>query len=160
MLFSTLINRLPPSFLDKINLSISSLECNVLCIVISFLLLGSICWSSLVHFRNGLMYLTSGYNPGVNLFDETVVFSFEKFSRSPVIHFLKDFLSSPLVWWCPLLIIPSIRKFPFPVNVLTFSWFGSSIPSVTCRFLVPIISMACFSTLNSIPIVILSSTAS
>ena len=33
--------------------------------------------------------------------------------------FFKCFLSSPLVWWCPLLISPSISKFPF----LRAFWF-------------------------------------
>ena len=44
----------PSSFLDTYSLSTSSLRCKVLCIVTSFLVLWSICWSSFqVHFKNG-----------------------------------------------------------------------------------------------------------
>ena len=50
----------PPSFLDTFSLS-TSLGCKALCIVMSFLVLLSICLSSsLVHFKNGPMYLTRG----------------------------------------------------------------------------------------------------
>ena len=53
-----LASSLPPSFLDTYSLS---LGCNALCVVISFLVLWSICFSSsLVHFRNGPEYLTTG----------------------------------------------------------------------------------------------------
>ena len=52
---------LPPSFLDTYSLSTSSLRCNALCMVISFLLLWSISLSSfLVHLRKGPEYLTRG----------------------------------------------------------------------------------------------------
>ena len=58
---STLASPLPPSFLDTYSLSTSSLGCNTLCMVISFLALWSICLSSsLVYFKNGPEYLTSG----------------------------------------------------------------------------------------------------
>ena len=70
-----------------------------------------------------------------------VVFSF---SRETLFKFF--FLSSPLVWWCPLPIFPSTCKFPF---LWFFSRFGNSIP---CRFLLLIICMAHFSIPNSIPI--------
>ena len=60
-LSSMLPNPFPPSFLDTYSLSTSSLACNALIIVISFLVLWSICLSSsLVHFRKGLEYLTKG----------------------------------------------------------------------------------------------------
>ena len=60
-LSSILVSTLPPSFLDTYFLSTSSLECNALSMVISFLVLWSICLSSfLVHFKNGLEYLTRG----------------------------------------------------------------------------------------------------
>ena len=50
---------LPPSFLDTYSLSTSSQGCIALCIVISFLVLWSICLSSsLVHLRKGPEYLT------------------------------------------------------------------------------------------------------
>ena len=48
-----------PSFLDTYSLSMSSLGCNALCAVISFLALLSICLSSsLLHFKNVPEYLT------------------------------------------------------------------------------------------------------
>ena len=56
---SMLASPLPPSFLDTYSLSTSSLGCNALCMVISFLVLLSIC-SSLVHLRKGPEYLTRG----------------------------------------------------------------------------------------------------
>ena len=60
-LSSMLASPLFPSFLNTSNSSISSLECKGLCIVMSFLVLWSICWSSsLVHFKNGPEDLTLG----------------------------------------------------------------------------------------------------
>ena len=54
-----LASPLPPSFLDTYSLSTSYLECNALCLVISFLVLWSICLSSiLVNFKKGPEYLT------------------------------------------------------------------------------------------------------
>ena len=50
-------------FLDTCCLSMSSLECRALCIVIIFLVLWSICWSCpLVHFKNSPEYLTRRCN--------------------------------------------------------------------------------------------------
>ena len=61
MLSSMLASPLPPSFLDTYSQSTSSLGCNALCMVISFLVLWSICLSSsLVHFKKGPKYLTRG----------------------------------------------------------------------------------------------------
>ena len=58
-LSSMLASPLPPSFLGTYRLSMSSLGCNALCMVISFLVLWSICLSSsLVHLRKGPEYLT------------------------------------------------------------------------------------------------------
>ena len=55
---SMLTRPLPPFFLETYSLSVSSLGCSALCIVISFLVLWFICRSSsLVHFRNGPEYL-------------------------------------------------------------------------------------------------------
>ena len=60
-LSSMLASPLPPFYLDTYSLSTSSLECNALCMVISFLILWSnILSSSLVHFKNGPEYLTRG----------------------------------------------------------------------------------------------------
>ena len=59
MLSSMLVSPLPPSLLDTYDLSTSSLRCNGLYMVISFLVLWSICLSSsLIHFKNGPEYLT------------------------------------------------------------------------------------------------------
>ena len=55
-----LASPLPPSLLETYSLSTSSLGCKALCIVISFLVLWSICLSSsLVHLRKCLEYLRS-----------------------------------------------------------------------------------------------------
>ena len=52
---------LPPSFLDTYSLSTSSLGCNTLRMIISLLVLWSICLSSsLVNLRKGPEYLTRG----------------------------------------------------------------------------------------------------
>ena len=60
-LSSMLASPFPPSYLDTYSLSTSSLGCNALCMVISFLVLWSICLSlSLVHLRKGPKYLTWG----------------------------------------------------------------------------------------------------
>ena len=48
----------PLPFLDTYSQSMSSLGCKVLCMVISFLVLWFICWSSPIHFKNGPKYLT------------------------------------------------------------------------------------------------------
>ena len=59
------------------SLSISSLGCSALCMVIIFLVLWSICFiSSLVHFQNGPEYLTRGYNPGIYFFDKVSAIKF------------------------------------------------------------------------------------
>ena len=58
---SMLASPLPPSFQDTYSLSTSSQGYNALCMVISFLVLWSICLSSSqVHLRKGPEYLTSG----------------------------------------------------------------------------------------------------
>ena len=60
-LSSMLASSLPPSFLGTYSLSTSSLGCNALWMVISFLVLWSICISSsLFHLRKGAEYLTRG----------------------------------------------------------------------------------------------------
>ena len=60
-------NPLPPLFLD----TTSSLGWKTWCIVMNFLILCFICWSSaLVHFKNGPEYLTGRDSPGVYPFDE------------------------------------------------------------------------------------------
>ena len=66
-LSSMLESPLPPSFLRTYSLSTSSLGCNALCMVISFLVLWSICLSSsLVHLRKD----PEGYSPSIHSFDK------------------------------------------------------------------------------------------
>ena len=86
-----LASPLPPSFLDTNSLSMSSLGCNALCMVISFLVLWSICLSlSSVHFRKGPEYLTRGtaqvFIPLIRFLLESFVSS--SFPSSPEIFFL------------------------------------------------------------------------
>ena len=50
----------PPSFLDPYIMFTWFLRYKVLCIVMSFLVLWSICWCSLVNIKNGPEYLTRG----------------------------------------------------------------------------------------------------
>ena len=59
-LASIMVSLLPPSFLDTYSLSTSSLGCNAVCMVISFLMIWSICFFSLINFKNGPEYLTKG----------------------------------------------------------------------------------------------------
>ena len=60
-LSSMLASLLPPPFLDIYSRLTSSLECSALFMLISFLILWSICLSSsLIHFTKGPEYLTRG----------------------------------------------------------------------------------------------------
>ena len=97
------------------SLSTSSLGCKALSITISFLDLWSICWrSSFVHFKNGPEYLTKGtakvFIPLMRFLQCNLVSS--RLLLLLRYSFFKFFLSSPFVWWCRLLILPSISKFP------------------------------------------------
>ena len=90
---------LPPSILDTYCLSTSSLGCNALCMVISFLILWSICLSSsLVYFKNSPEYLMRG--------------TAQVFISSEIL-LKKFFFSFFVVWWCQLPISPSICRCPF-----------------------------------------------
>ena len=93
----------------------SSLECKALCIVIIFLIYWSISLSSsLVPFKNGSEYLSSGTVQVFMLLMRFLLYSLV--SRSLFvcsIHFLNIFLSFLLVWLCLLQIFPSICRFPF-----------------------------------------------
>ena len=71
---------LPPSYLDTYSLSTSSLGCSALCMVISFLVLWSICLSSsLVHLRKGPDYMTNGT---AHVFISLIRFLLESFVSS------------------------------------------------------------------------------
>ena len=75
------------SFLGTYSLSMSSLGCKALCIVMSFLVFWFICWSSsLAHFKNGPVYITRGtthvFIPLIRFFYVLwfwVIFSFSSF---------------------------------------------------------------------------------
>ena len=112
---SMLASPLPPSFLDTYSLSTWSLGCNALCMVISFLVLYSICLSSsLVHLGKGPGYLTWGT---AEVFIPLMKFLLESFFRV-VFSFSWDILFGScllfaLVWWCHPLRSPSICRFHF-----------------------------------------------
>ena len=94
--------------------------------------------------------ILQGDSPGVHAFLEIpgIEFSFEKFSRSPKILFLKIF---HLHLFDGVHIL-NTRYFPFLRSFWFFSWFGSSIPYVISFFLLLIICMAYFSMVNFISI--------
>ena len=72
---SMLASPLPPFFLDLYSLSTSLKGCYALCMVITFLVLWSLCLIfSLVHFKNAPEYLTKMYSPGIYSFDIIVIF--------------------------------------------------------------------------------------
>ena len=130
----------PLSFLGTYSLSISSLRCKFLGIVINFpVLLSNSLNSSLVYFKNGPKYLT---NSSVLLFIPLIRFLLQSLlSRSFLVRlknsFLFFFLLSPLVWGCPHPLFPSSCKFPFSkhsVLFFAFSWFVSSISFVICLY--------------------------
>ena len=91
MLFSMLASPLPSS-LDTYSLSISSLGCKALCIVLSFLVFVSICWnSSLVHFKNGPKYLTRRTAQLFILFIRFLPYSFVSSSFLILLRYFKKF---------------------------------------------------------------------
>ena len=89
-LSSMLASPLPPSFLGTCSLSKSSLGCNALCMVISFLVLWSVCLSSsLIHLRKGPEYLTRGT---AQVFIPLIRFLLESFvSSSFLVHLRYSF---------------------------------------------------------------------
>ena len=111
---SMLASHLPPSFFDTSSLSITSLRCKALGIVISFLL-WSICWSSsLVHFKKVSDFLTRGTAQVFTLLIKFLLLSIVlRYS-----FFIFAFISA-LFWWFPLSLLPNICKFSF----LRAFWF-------------------------------------
>ena len=120
-----------PPFFNTNSLFTSSLRCKALRIVMSYLVLYSIYWSSFfVHFKNSPEYLTRrGQSWCLYLWwDSCYIVLFQivfSFSRDTLMYF---FLSSQLLWWR----------------------FGSFIPSFTCHFPLLIISKLHFSMPNSL----------
>ena len=105
----------PPSFLDILSLSTSSLGCNALYMFISFLVLKSICLSSsLVHLEKGPEYLTRNtaqvFIPLIRFLQDSFVSSSFLFSWDINFEFC---LSFPLVWLCQHPRCPSIWMFSF-----------------------------------------------
>ena len=98
-LSSMLASPLPPSFLGTYCLSTSSLGCNALCMVISFLVLLSICLSSsLVHLRKGPEYLTRGTAQVFILWIRFLLESFVSISSLTVFHISFNWWSFTGVW--------------------------------------------------------------
>ena len=140
---------LPPSFLDTYSPSMSSHGCKASCMIICFLVLGCICWSSsIVYFKNGPEYLKRGqprclfqvYSFLLSSFLIPLRYSFLIFSFIAI--FLMESASN----------IPMYLQLSFSPRILIFSWFGSSIPSVMSCFTLLIVSMLHFSILNFIPV--------
>ena len=95
--------------------SMSSLGCKALCIVICFLVLWFIYWSSsLVHFKNGPEYLTKDT---VQVFIPLMKFLPRSLVSETFLDLLRYlflfFILSPLVCYCQLRIFPSTCNFPF-----------------------------------------------
>ena len=141
---------LPPFFLENHSLSISSLGCKAFCIVISllsFALFFEVLPSSILRIVPCIL----------PVLPPRCLYLFMKFLLGSLVShsselLFKFFLSSPLVWLCPLPIFPSICKFPISERSDFFYWFGSSVPSVICIFPLFIRIMAHFPIPNSIPI--------
>ena len=145
-----LASPLPPFFLGTYSLSMSSLGCYALCMIISFLVLGSICLSSsLVHFKKGPEYLTMGT---AQVFITLIRFLQHSFVSSSFLVLLRySFLIFSFISTCLMVSASKIPKYLYVSFSLIFSWFGSSIPSVRCRLLFFITSMANFYVSCSIP---------
>ena len=87
----------------------------------NFLALWSSCWSSsYVHFKNGLEYLIRGTAQVFSLLMRFLLETPFFFVWQTLLLF---FLSSPLVWECPLLILPRTYK----IHFLWAFWFFLSI---------------------------------
>ena len=134
---SMLASSLPPAFLGTYSLSSSSLGCKALCIVISFLVLWSICISSsLVHLRKSPEYLTSST---AQVFISLIRFLLLSFVSSSFLVLLRySFWFFSFISTCLMVSASKILKYlkvSFSASVFILSWFGSSIPSaVVCHF--------------------------
>ena len=101
------------STLDKYSLSISYLGCKALYIIMGFLLHLSISSSSShVHFKNCPEHLTRTRRLS-HCWDFCYIVCIREVSSFSWDKHLNFFLSSPLVWWCPLPVFPNIFRFPF-----------------------------------------------
>ena len=113
---------LPPTFLDTYNLSITSLWCKGLCIVIKFLILWFICLSSsLIYFKNSHKYLTRGVSQEFNLLMRFLQQSLR--SRNVLVHLRYTFPIFSFVSACLVVaayIIPNYNYFFFVQACLFF----------------------------------------
>ena len=130
-----LADPLPPFFLDTYGLPTSSLGCNTLCMVISFLVLWFIFLSSsLVHFKKGPEYLTK-YTAQLSI--HLIRFLRFGFVSSSFLDLMRySFLIFSFISTCLMVSASKIPKYlyvSFSLGVLIESWFGCSIPSVRCR---------------------------
>ena len=107
---SMLASPLPPSFLATYNLSTSSLGCNALCMVISFLVLWSICLSSSqVHLRKGPEYLT---RDTAQVFIPLMRFLLESFVSSCFRVLLRySFRIVSFIWTCLMVSASKMPKY-------------------------------------------------
>ena len=90
--------------------------CNPYAYFLNFLVLWSICWSSLVLFKNGSKYLTKGNSPVVYSFDEILPYSLVSSSFLILLRyrFIFSYIST-----CLMVSTSTIPKFSF---LLVF-WF-------------------------------------
>ena len=152
-LSSMLVSPLLPSFLDTYSLSTSSLGYHALCMVISFLVLWSICLSSsLVHLRKGSEYQTRDTD---QVFIPLTRFLLGSFVSSSFVDLQRySFRILSFISTCLMITASKILKYllvSFSPSVQILSSFGSSIPSVIFRLPLFMTSMAYFSMSNSIP---------
>ena len=133
-----LANLLPP-FLGTYSLSMSSLGY----IVMSFLVLWSICWSSsLVPFKNDPEYLTRGETAQVSILLMRFLFYSLVYSS-----FLVPLRCSFLIFFISACLMVSAFQYllvSFFPSVLISSWFGISIPSILYHFRFSILACTFF----------------
>ena len=138
-----LVSPLPPSFLDIYSPSTSSRGYNVLCMVISFIVLWFICLRfSLAHFTKGPEYQT---RVTAQVFIPLIRFLLASFSFLVFLRYSFSIFS--FISTCLMVSASKMPKYlyvSFYLGVLILSWFGNSIPSVRCRLPLFIISMAQF----------------
>ena len=134
----------------------SSLGCKDLCVIMRFLVLWSMRWStSLLHFINGLKLFTRWTAQIFIPFKIFLLYNLVSSSYLVLVrHSFIIFLSYLLVWWCPIPIFPSIYKFLSPewsdfflhlvVQFFRHFWF-SSFPNYHGTFLRQNPSQLCYS---------------
>ena len=144
MLSSMLVNPLPP-FLDTYSLSLSSLGCKAFCIVISFLVLRSICFSYLVSFEDGPKYPRKGDSHVFIPFIMFLLYSLVSSSFPILLRY------SFFIFLFHLRLFDGVRFQYYQIFIRflfferpDFSWFGCSISSVMSHFPLFVISMVHF----------------